>query len=65
MACGLSGWCVSFGFMSDLPISGEQPVVPLPGREPAAIRAAVAQLDPEALTRFEADWTAATARARD
>ncbi len=51
--------------MSHLPISGEQPVVPLPDREPAAIRAAVARLDPAALARFEADWTAATARARD
>jgi len=51
--------------MSHLPVSGEHPVVPLPEREPAAIRAAVARLDPGALTRFEADWTAATARARD
>jgi hypothetical protein len=33
--------------------------------EPAAIRAAVARLDLRALARFEADWTAATARARD
>jgi hypothetical protein len=39
--------------------------VPLPDREPAAIRAAVARLDPAALARFEAGWTAATARARD
>jgi hypothetical protein len=39
--------------------------VPLPEREPAVIRAAVARLDPAALARFEADWTAATARARD
>jgi hypothetical protein len=44
---------------------GRQPVVPLPEREPAALRAAVARLDPAALARFEADWTAATARARD
>ena len=39
--------------------------MPLPAREPAALRAAVARLDPAALARFEADWTAATARARD
>jgi hypothetical protein len=39
--------------------------VPVPPREPAALRAAVARLDPAALARFEADWTAATARARD
>jgi Family of unknown function (DUF6247) len=64
-ACGLSEGYVSIAFMSHLPISGEQPVVPLPDREPAAIRAAVARLDPTALARFEADWTAATARARD
>ena len=56
---------VSIGFISHLPVSGDQPVVPLPEREPAAIRAAVARLDPAALARFEADWTAATARARD
>ena len=61
----LSEGYVSIGFMSHLPVSGEQPVVPLPDREPAAIRAAVARLDPAALARFEADWTAATARARD
>jgi hypothetical protein len=64
-ACRLSAGCVSIGFMSHLPVSGEQPVVPLPDREPAAIRAAVARLDPAALARFEDGWTAATARARD
>jgi hypothetical protein len=52
-------------FMSHLPVEGQQPVLPLPEREPAAIRAAVARLDPSALARFEADWTAATARARE
>lgn len=57
--------CVSTGAMSHLPASEEQPIVPLPEREPAAIRAAVARLDPAALAKFEADWTAATARARD
>lgn len=46
-------------------LEGQEPVVPLPEREPAALRAAVARLDPAALPRFEADWTAATARARD
>src|SRR5712691_13317103 len=51
--------------MSHLLVEGQQPVIPLPEREPAAIRAAVARLDPAALARFEADWTAATARARD
>jgi len=51
--------------MSHLPIEEERPAVPLPEREPAAIRAAVARLDPTALAKFEADWTAATARARD
>jgi hypothetical protein len=51
--------------MSHMLAEGQQPVVPLPEREPAALRAAVARLDPAALARFEADWTAATARARD
>ena len=52
--------------MSHLPVEGQQqPVVPLPEREPAAIRSAVARLNPAALAKFEADWTAATARARD
>jgi hypothetical protein len=51
--------------MGHLLVEGQQPVVPLPEREPAAIRAAVARLDPAALARFEADWTAATSRARD
>lgn len=64
-ACRLSEGCVSIGFVRHLPISGEYPVVPLPEREPAAIRAAVARLDPAALAKFEAGWTAATARARD
>jgi Family of unknown function (DUF6247) len=59
------GGCVSFRLMSHLPSGRQQPVVPLPEREPAAIRAAVARLDPAALARFEADWTAATSRARD
>ena len=51
--------------MSHPLVEGQQPTVPLPEREPAALRAAVARLDPAALERFEADWTAATARARD
>src|SRR5690242_17804237 len=51
--------------MIQLPLPGEQRFVPLPDPEPAAIRAAVARLDPAALAKFEADWTAATARARD
>jgi len=50
--------------MSHMLVEG-QPVIPLPEREPAAPRAAVARLDPAALARFEADWTAATARALD
>jgi hypothetical protein len=44
---------------------GQQPVVPLPERDPAALRAAVAKLDTAALAKFESDWTAATAQARD
>ncbi len=51
--------------MSNPLAGGQEPVVPLPAREPAALRVAVARLDPAALARFEADWTAATVRARD
>jgi Family of unknown function (DUF6247) len=64
-ACRCRRGAFSIGFMSHLPVYGEQPVAPLPEPEPAAIRGAVARLDPAALARFEADWTAATARARD
>ena len=42
--------------VSDLLAEGQQPVVPLAEREPTAIRAAVARLDPAALATFEADW---------
>ena len=51
--------------MSRRLVEGQRALFPLPEREPAAIRAAVARLDPAALARFEADWTAATARGRD
>jgi hypothetical protein len=51
--------------MISMPADGQQPVIPLPERDPAALRAAVAKLDVAALARFESDWTAATARARD
>ena len=40
-------------------------MVPMPERTPVAIRAAVARLDVAVLPRFEAEWTAATAQARD
>lgn len=48
-----------------VPEGGQQPRVPLPSRDPVALRAAVAKLDLAALAKFESDWTAATARARD
>jgi hypothetical protein len=44
---------------------GQQPVVPLPERVPAALRTAVAKLDTGALAKFESDWTAAMAQVRD
>jgi Family of unknown function (DUF6247) len=62
--CVLSWAGASMTVMTHPLVEG-QPVVPLPAREPAALRAAVARLDLAALARFEADWTAATARARD
>jgi hypothetical protein len=51
--------------MDSVPANGQQPVIPLPDRNPAALRTAVARIDPAALAKFEADWTAATSRARD
>jgi hypothetical protein len=45
--------------------AGAEPVVPMPERTPVAIRAVVARLDVAVLPRFEAEWTAATAQARD
>jgi hypothetical protein len=51
--------------MSHPLVEGQQPIVPLPEREPAALRTAVSRLDSTALAKFEADWAAATARARD
>lgn len=51
--------------MSHTLVEGQQPVMPLPERDPAALRTAVARLRPSALAKFEADWTAATSRARD
>ena len=55
----------TLGAMTATREDGQQPVVPLPERDPAALRAAVAKLDTAALAKFESDWTAATARARD
>jgi hypothetical protein len=45
--------------------AGAQPVVPQPERTPVAVRTAVARLNVTVLPRFEAEWTAATVRARD
>lgn len=50
--------------MTTIP-AGEEPVIPMPERTPAAIRASVTGLDPAALARFEAEWADATAQARD
>jgi hypothetical protein len=51
--------------MVSVPAGQQKPVIPLPERDPAALRGAVAALDVAALAKFESDWTAATARARD
>jgi hypothetical protein len=51
--------------MSGALMGGKQPAIPLPERNPAELRAAVAQLNPAALAKFDADWAEATARARD
>lgn len=42
-----------------------EPVVSMPERTPVSIRAAVGRLDVAVLPRFETEWTAATAQARD
>ena len=51
--------------MSGVPMGGKQPAIPLPEHHPAALRAAVAQLKPAALAKFDANWDEAIARARD
>ena len=45
--------------------AGAQPVLPQPERTPVAIRASIARLDSAALARFEEDWAATMARARE
>lgn len=50
--------------MTTIP-AGAEPLVPMPGKTPAEIRAAVARLDQAALSRFEAEWAQAVNRARD
>jgi hypothetical protein len=50
--------------MNSIP-AGAVPVLSMPERTPVAIRAAVGRLDVAALPRFETEWTAATAQARD
>jgi hypothetical protein len=42
-----------------------QALVPRPEKTPAAIRAAIARIDPGELARFEKDWQGAIAKARD
>jgi len=56
---GCLSWLGASMVVVSCPLVEGQPVVQLPAREPAALRAAVARLDPAALARFEADWTAA------
>jgi hypothetical protein len=55
----------TLGAMTATRGDGQQPIVPLPERNPAGLRAAVAKLDTAALAKFESAWTAATAQARD
>lgn len=42
-----------------------EPLIPMPEKSPAALRIAVARLDPEALPTFDAHWTDAMVQARD
>ncbi|MEV7385935.1 DUF6247 family protein [Streptomyces sp. NPDC091215] len=41
------------------------PLIPVPDRNPAALRVAVARLSPDALPRFDAHWAEAMNQARD
>ncbi|TLQ45509.1 DUF6247 family protein [Streptomyces marianii] len=41
------------------------PLIRMPAKTPAALRAAVARLDSEALPRFDSDWASAMDQARD
>ncbi|MFJ9381953.1 DUF6247 family protein [Streptomyces sp. NPDC101455] len=48
--------------LTDIPAG---PLIPMPDRNPAALRVAVARLSPEALPRFDTHWAEAMNQARD
>ncbi|MCX4783594.1 DUF6247 family protein [Streptomyces sp. NBC_01264] len=51
--------------MSTAPHNPTGPLIDMPAKTPAALRAAVARLDQTALDRFDEHWTSATAQTRD
>lgn len=48
--------------LTDIPAG---PLIPMPDRNPAALRVAVARLNPEALPKFDTHWAEAMNQARD
>ncbi|MFJ6633779.1 DUF6247 family protein [Streptomyces sp. NPDC091376] len=42
-----------------------EPLIRMPAKTPAALRVAVARIDPDVLPRFDADWATAMNQARD
>jgi hypothetical protein len=51
--------------MTTAPIDPTRPIIPMPDKTPAALRIAVAQLDPSAVAAFDQQWNDAIRRARD
>ncbi|MFC9673668.1 MULTISPECIES: DUF6247 family protein [unclassified Streptomyces] len=51
--------------MTTAPTDPAGPVIPMPDKTPAALRIAVAQLDPAAVTTFDQQWDEAMRQARD
>ncbi|WP_031517694.1 DUF6247 family protein [Streptomyces sp. NRRL F-5123] len=51
--------------MTTAPRNPAEPLIPLPEKTPAALRIAVAQLDPSAVATFDRQWDEAMRQARD
>ncbi|MEY9997703.1 hypothetical protein ABIE67_009822 [Streptomyces sp. V4I8] len=51
--------------MSHATIAPGAPLIPMPEKTPAALRIAVAQLDPAAIAAFDQQWDDAIRKARD
>lgn len=51
--------------MTTAPSDPAGPIIPMPEKSPAALRIAVAQLDPSAIAAFDQQWDEAIRQARD